>query len=185
MHPKYILFVLVFLCCSVAHGKSTIIVGGTVFVLANSESAENGKLREFLPRNDHFEHWTYLVAIREFPQIADPKRYIIGFSEQYHAKFPLMKYQLATDNANGDWTIDFMEYPAAGDLHYLEWNFFRAHKRPNGIVVYQYAERFYFTTDAKPAGKAFAETRNKMLGTVWAAKFEEVEEPNQSKDPTP
>lgn len=179
MRSTLLLVLLGLLSASNASGKPSIVIGETKFLLASEEADGNGKLREFLPSGDNFEHWTRLVAVREFPKLSDSKEYIANFAREYHAKFPLMQFQVTQNPSSGDWTIDFMEYPTSGSLQFLEWNFFRAHKATQGLLVYQYAERFYFKDDPSEAGKAFKETRQKKLGTLWSAKFEEKEEPNQ------
>jgi hypothetical protein len=183
---KRLLFAIAgLLSASLAGGKPSITVGETKYLLANEEVHGAEKLREFLPSGDSFERWTRLVALREYPKLHDSKDYIGNMSRRYHAKYPLMHYQLAQDVGTGDWMFDFMEYPTSGSLHFLEWNFFRAHETNQGLIVYQYAERFYFQEDATEAGRLFKEARQRTLGTLWSAKFEEKEEPSQSLDPTP
>jgi hypothetical protein len=186
MHRNILLAIILgLLSISVSYGKTNVTVGDTTFLLASEEGNNNGKLREYLPIGENFDHWFHLVAVREFPKLDDPKKYIAAFAQQYHAKFPQMQFQVAQDVSTGDWTIDFLEYPTSGTLQFLEWNFFRAHKSPRGLMVYQHAVRFYYSGDMQPAADSFKETRKKMLGTLWAARFEEKEELNHSSQPPP
>jgi hypothetical protein len=183
MSPRLLLAFWGLIATCIAYGKPSIVVGETAFLLANEEMHGGDRLREFLPSGDSFERWTRLVGVREYPKLHDSRVYIGNMSQRYHAKFPLMHYQVAQDVSTSDWMFDFMEYPTSGSLNFLEWNFFRAHETAHGLIVYQYAERFYFQDDATEAGKMFKETRQKMLGTLWSAKFEEKEEPDQPTGP--
>jgi hypothetical protein len=175
MHIRFTLAIIGLLLTSILNGKPSVTIGDTLFVLANEEGGADGQLREFLKPDETFEHWTRLVAIRHITKLDDPKSYIDAMARQYHAKRPHMQFAMMQDIARKDWIIDFIEYPDSGKLKFMEWNYFRAHKSSQGLIVYQYAVRYYYKKRIDELGNQIGETRKAMLGVLLKSDFSESE----------
>ena len=160
--------------------KPSVTIGKQVFILAYEEKAKSGALREFLPLGESLDSWEHLVAIREFRTIAEPKQYIVSFAQQYRVQNPTAKFMITEDKVKGDWLIDFMHASPDPKVRFIEWNVFRARKAKEGIVVFQYAARYRYKDAVSEILAVVPKFGSEMSQIVYAAEFEEKDEPNQA-----
>jgi hypothetical protein len=183
MLPRIALVIAGLLLALTVSAKPSIAIGNRIFFLAGEEKSPNGQLREYLMADETFDHWTHLVAVRRFPKLKDPKAYIETMAKEYHARRPIMQFAVMRDDARKDWIIDFLDYPDTTDGRFMEWNFFRAHRSEQGLIVCQYAVRHYYKEKIDEIAPQLGPTRQAMLGVLLTAEFVESEEPAKLSAP--
>ena len=142
MRMRILFFLLFTTACSFAQSYE---VSGVAFHPAYTNSSDAGYLKEYLPAGQNLDTWTNLFGVRCFKNLDSPKDYIARLRNEYHKKYPHMKFASGGQQSKNRYFIDFLAYPLDEKSKYLEWDFFRAQTNTTGgIVVFQYAERRYY-----------------------------------------
>lgn len=145
MNMRLLLFLLLTATCASSQSYK---VAGVVVRPAYTNSSDNGYLKEYLPAGQSLDTWTNLFGVRCFRDLDSPKDYIARLGDEYHKKYPHMKFASGGQQSRSRYFIDFLAYPLDKKTNYLEWNFFRAQTNAaGGIVVFQYTERRYSRAD--------------------------------------
>jgi len=134
------------------------------------------QLREYLPVGETFNHWNRLASVRVFKDQKDPKKYLDTLGQQVVHSSPAARAQLLKNDKTQSLVLDFMTFSLANPKQqFAEWNLMRAkYVKGQGLVVYQYAVRYY-TIDKNMPAAVIAE-RNKMVTPFAEASFEEKED---------
>lgn len=148
-----------------------VILGSLTLFLANSPADSPNELREYIPDDETLEHWLHMASTWVLKDSIDPQAYLKEV-EADAAKANSKAHSRFWPN-NGP-ALEFMTYaPMSYSLKFAQWNLMRAsHVDGRGLVVYQYAVRYFNYGDAT-AAKVTAE-RDSMLGPFGASSFEEL-----------
>lgn len=162
-----------------------ITIGDLKLLRAYAPESSQVDLREYLPAGETFDHWTRLASVRVFKDLEDPKEYLANVAAAVTKSSPAARYQFLQNHKTKEYILDFMTFaPDSEPVHFAEWNLMRArYVKKKGLVVYQYAMRFYDFGES--TGAVIRAERNKMMQPFDEATFEEKEEPNQTPEPTP
>jgi len=151
-------------------------IGDLKFFKAYAPADSPVQLREYLPAGETFDHWNRMASVRVFKDQKDPKKYLDAVAAQVVKSHPAARAQLLQNDKTKTLVLDFMTFPA-DDVRprFAEWNLMRAkYIKGTGLVVYQYAVRFYVV--GKETGALVNAERNKMVAPFESATFEEKEE---------
>jgi hypothetical protein len=168
-------FVAALTLCTAVQAAPYITIGDSRFFLANANPA----LREYIPAGQTLDNWEELAAIRFLKDQTDPNAYLDKLGHQVVKDNPKATAQLFRNEAKKTSILDFVTFPTSTKSpQFLEWNLFRAtYIEGKGVVVYQYAKRFYKNPPLN--GPMWQAQRVKMYQPFEAATFEEVEDAKQ------
>lgn len=149
-------------------------IQGQKFLAAFTNQAAAGSIIEYLPKGQTLDHWTNLFAVRLMPKETSPEDYIVRMAKDYANGHRNMKFAIGHVESSDRWWVDFITYDREKNTiwallsrkskeKFLEWNFFRAENdASNGMILYQYAERHYYT-HATDDGLNFKSVRQAMV----------------------
>lgn len=152
-----------------AEPKEAIVLDGVTYLLAWEQEEGGATLREYLPEGETLEHWSHMVAVREWSHLSDPSAAADALLEALARDNPLARSQKLAKPATGEVLVDFVTWPADGS--FAEFNVFRYGKaaRGKGIVAFQLAWRGY--DDREAFFEALKRERPRLLEVVAKGTF--------------
>jgi len=161
-------------CCPLT-AEEVVNVGGDVFHLASSGSADEGSIKEFVPADETIDNWSTLVAVRYLKNPRSPEEYIRNMAQEYQDVMPHMQFSVSQLDQTDAWDIDFIMYDRGKTSGFVEWNYFRA-ERPDvgeGVVVHQYVVRRPYSRSISEAfdGWNLPSFRKRILPVLKQAEF--------------
>lgn len=176
-HFAKILFTCLFVALvfpAMAAEPPYILIGDQKFFLAYAPKDSEVQLREYLPKGETLERWNQMASVRVFKDLNDPKAYLSSLAEAVEKSHPAARYQFLEKAETGMVILDFLTFDAeTSPARFAEWNLMRAeYVKGRGLVVYQYAMRFY-KIDDKAADTLNAE-RKRLAPLFGAATFKEI-----------
>ncbi len=157
-----------------AEAGQSIEFDGDSYVEQFANATPEIRLMEFVRPNETVDHWTKLLAVRNFTQLDDPGQSAAAVGKTLQQMQPEAKYRLLEKEDGSEAIIDFITWPA--DASYLEFNIHRYLKKPGlpGLVSYQFAYKF---TDTSPESQQkFQELRAKWVDEMsradWNVEFD-------------
>jgi hypothetical protein len=129
--------------CGIAFAADSVDFDGERYLKAYEAKNEAFQLVEYIRSNDKLKQWYKLVAIRNFPGMADPVNAAKGLAREVVTKNSNAKPRLFTNDAMGEAAVVFVTYPE--NLEFIEFNVFRYRKCAScvGLISYQFAARIY------------------------------------------
>jgi hypothetical protein len=132
------------LAASGAHADEPVSFGGEDYAVAHRDVREVGNsLVELVRDGDAIESWQKLVAFHRFPDLkGTPKEAAHGLAAMLRQRDPSARFAMIENPTTGEVIIDFMTGEESSDV--VEFNVFKYARHPsgNGIVAFQFAERF-------------------------------------------
>jgi hypothetical protein len=155
---------------------------GRRFYLAYVSDKQDQKLKEYIPEREDLERWNHLMSIRVFPKFPKDvgvEGYVNEMAEAIKTKDSANRCEVIK-NDDGSQVLDFLMWETKSE-YFAEWNLMRVEYIDDvGLVVCQYANRFYFSDPDEAQmikfGTELRELREKMLPIFEKADFEEREE---------
>jgi hypothetical protein len=174
---KNAVVVLLALGSSLATAAPFIAIGDEKLTLAFAPAESPVRLREYVSTGETVDHWTQLASVRTFANLLDPRAFLEGVSKTVLGSNPDARAQLLQNADKSLLVLDFLTYPPASTRPFFaEWNLMRAaYVEGRGLVVYQYARRFYSPT--KETAVTLNSEREKMLTPFAVASFQESDDP--------
>ena len=153
--------------------RPAITIGPLTLLQAFAPSDSPVQLREYIPADETLAHWDHLASIRVFKDLTDPSAYLQATADAVAKSNPAAQSRFLQNSQTKQVILDFLTFaPANSPLQFAEWNLMRTKFVPGkGLVVYQYAVRYY-TAAAEIGGKIAAE-RIRILPPFETATFEE------------
>lgn len=123
----------------------------TKFTLAYAPKDSPVSIREYLPPGETLEKWNQMLSSRVFTNLNNPEAYARDLAKRVAASDPAARSQILRSDKTGGLVVDFLAFsPADKEPRFAEWNLMRVEKTPGGLLVVQYARRFYRIDDDMP-----------------------------------
>jgi len=99
-------------------------------------------LAEYVRKNDTFQKWSKLIAVRNYTNLTNPKDAVVNLAKAVQQDNPKAKFQIMQSKDGREAQIDFLTWPKG--LDYMEFNIHRYMKVEGytGLISYQFAYRF-------------------------------------------
>jgi len=146
---RYLFMALLMVCLFVpqaAYAASKIVFDGRVYTRQAVDRTDIMTQAEYTQGRETLENWTKLIAVRHFPNVADPKEMAAKLVDVLYAQNPEAKHEMVILEDGNDVLMDFITWPS--NKTYLEFNVHRYRKVEGykGLISYQFAYRFTHTT---------------------------------------
>jgi hypothetical protein len=160
-----------------------IVIGDRKLVRAYAPPESGVNLREYVPEGENLKHWTCLASVRVFKNETDPEKYLKSVADLARKSSPAAVGQFFRNEQKKDTVLDFIVFaPRNAPEQFAEWSMMRAKfVSGTGLVVYQYALRFYPLSET--GVEVIKAERRRLIGPFVNASFEEEAEPNQALQP--
>lgn len=151
-----------------------ITIGEQKFFLAYAPEDSAVQLREYLPKGETLKRWNRMASVRVFKDLDDPQAFLASVAESVEKSYPAARSQFLENEKEGKIILDFLTFdPENSPARFAEWNLMRAeYAKGRGLVVFQYAMRFYKIDDRATA--ALNAERERMVGPFGKVTFTET-----------
>lgn len=168
-----IIVLAVFFLCKAAYANE-ITFDNERYVLKFSALSPitNGYINEYVRPNETIENWTKLIGVFYYPNEDNPIKFAQKFDKQIEGTENSLLLKLVENKKENKAIISFIVNGQKDGKKYFEYNIFKYEKHPTqGIVAFQYAQKYTFTDDKdiKNVANKIKEENDKYIALVAAS----------------
>lgn len=169
MNKLILAFGLLLLFPWVVLGADSIQFDGETYTKQFSSNKPDIRLVEYVRSNETIDHWTKLVAIRQFTKLDNPKLSATHLANALKQQNPEAKFQIFVKKDGSEAQIDFLTW--SDNSQYMEFNIHRYLKVKgyDGLISYQFAYKLTDTSDQ--AMTQFKKNRQQWINEMSEIKF--------------
>jgi len=157
------------LTSSIVMAEDSLNFDGEVYVKKYTKNLEKLKLTEYVREDETLENWTKLLAIRNFPNLEDPRKAVHMLGAKVRQQNPKARMKIRSSVELNEGQIDFITWVKGSGV--MEFNVHKYLESDDyiGLISYQFA--YKFSVNDKEAFEYFKKKKNKWVGEIIKSEF--------------